>query len=129
MVNFNACGTPLNIMQSSKYFARIFFIMIGTISKGGTVKFVTFIFPPLAKGHPNIQLYTIIHIYTYNIHTCLYTDIHIYIHTYTCIHITYLHICTLYLHVYLFTHVYIPLVLTCKHKYIYTYIDAYPYMY
>src|SRR6218665_1242054 len=34
-----------------------FFIMIGTTSKGGTVKLVTFIFPPLAKGHPNIHVY------------------------------------------------------------------------
>src|SRR6218665_3466019 len=63
MLNFNACGTPLNIMQSSKYFARIFFIMIGTISKGGTVKFVTFIFPPLAKGHPNVYVCVCIHVY------------------------------------------------------------------
>ena len=62
-----------------------------------------------------IQLYTNIHTYTYNIHTCLYTYIHIYIHTYTCIHIhTYL-----YVH-YTCTYVYIPLALTCKHKYIYT---------
>src|SRR6218665_620513 len=79
-----------------------------------------------------IQVYTIIHTYTYNIHTCLYTDIHIYIHTYTCIHI-HTYIKSTYLHVYLFTctYVYIPLVLTCKHKYvyIYTYIYAYPYMY
>src|SRR6218665_553503 len=45
MLNFKACGTPLNIMQSSKYFAQIFFIMIGTTSKDGTVKLVTFIFP------------------------------------------------------------------------------------
>src|SRR6218665_4163505 len=36
MLNFKACGTPLNIMQSSKYFAQNFFIMIGTTSKGGT---------------------------------------------------------------------------------------------
>src|SRR6218665_3618165 len=57
MLNFKACGTPLNIMQSSKYFAQNFFIMIGTTSKGGTVKLVTFIFPPLAKGHPNIYIY------------------------------------------------------------------------
>src|SRR6218665_3370416 len=56
MLNFKACGTPLNIMQSSKYFAQNFFIMIGTTSKGGTVKLVTFIFPPLAKGHPNIYI-------------------------------------------------------------------------
>src|SRR6218665_1943288 len=34
-----------------------FFIMIGTTSKGGTVKLVTFIFLPLAKGHPNIYIY------------------------------------------------------------------------
>src|SRR6218665_3349668 len=57
MLNFKACGTLLNIMQSSKYFAQNFFIMIGTTSKGGTVKLVTFIFPPLAKGHPNIYVY------------------------------------------------------------------------
>src|SRR6218665_511777 len=56
MLNFKACGTPLNIMQSSKYFAQIFFIMIGTTSKGGTVNLVTFIFLPLAKGHPNIYI-------------------------------------------------------------------------
>ena len=76
-----------------------------------------------------IQLYTIIHTYTYNIYTCLYTDIHIYIyiliHAYTCLP-TYMYII---LALYLFTYVYIPLVLTCKHKYIYTYIYAYPYMY
>src|SRR6218665_2671164 len=53
MLNFKACGTPLNIMQSSKYFAQILFIVIGTTSKGGTVKLITFIFSPLAKGHPN----------------------------------------------------------------------------
>src|SRR6218665_2034071 len=52
-----------------------------------------------------IQLYTIIHTYTYNIHTCLYTDIHIYVHTYTCKHIhTYIYVhytCTYtYLHMY-----------------------------
>src|SRR6218665_3892196 len=61
MLNFKACGTLLNIMQSSKYFAQNFFIMIGTTSKGGTVKLVTFIFPPLAKGHPNIYIYIYIY--------------------------------------------------------------------
>src|SRR6218665_3827947 len=57
MLNFKACGTPLNIMQSSKYFAQILFIVIGTTSKGGTVKLITFSFSPLAKGHPNIYIY------------------------------------------------------------------------
>src|SRR6218665_590637 len=66
MLNFKACGTPLNIMQSSKYFAQNFFIMIGTTSKGGTVKLVTFIFPPLAKGHPNIYIYIYIFHMKYN---------------------------------------------------------------
>lgn len=77
-----------------------------------------------------IQLYTIIHTYTYNIHTCLYTDIHIYIHTYTCIHIhTYIYVhytCT-----YTYSHMYTyPWYLHVNiNIYIYTYIYAYPYMY
>src|SRR6218665_50242 len=70
MLNFKACGTPLNIMQSSKYFAQIFFIMIGTTSKGGTVKLVSFIFPPLSKGHPNIYICLYIYIYIY-IYICI----------------------------------------------------------
>src|SRR6218665_3496832 len=52
-----------------------------------------------------IQLYTIIHPYTYNIHTCLYTDIHIYIHTYTCIHIPiYMYILLAHMLIYICIH-------------------------
>src|SRR6218665_938088 len=49
-----------------------FFIMIGTTSKGGTVKLVTFIFSPLAKGHPSM-------------HACMYVSIHLFI--YVCMHV------------------------------------------
>src|SRR6218665_2594034 len=59
-------------MQSSKYFAQILFIMIGTTSKGGTVKLVTFIFSPLAKGHPNVYAY--IHVCVY---LCMYVCMHV----------------------------------------------------
>jgi len=67
-------------MQSSKYFAQILFIMIGTTSKGGTVKLVTFIFFPLAKGHPNnnnnnIYKYIYIYIYLFIYLGCLYRQI------------------------------------------------------
>src|SRR6218665_1189940 len=78
MLNFKACGTPLNIMQSSKYIAHNFFIMIGTTSKGGTVKLVTFIFPPLAKGHPNMYVYVCMYMYA-----CI--CMHVYVCMYMCI--------------------------------------------
>src|SRR6218665_1229423 len=45
--------------------------------------------------------------YTYNIHTCLYTDIHIYIHTYTCIHIhtyIYVHYTSTYTYLHMYTY-------------------------
>src|SRR6218665_1124221 len=85
MLNFKACGTPLNIMQLSKYFAQIFFIMIGTTSKGGTVKLVTFIFPQLAKGHPSMYVCCIDcplqHVNQYSHphrkHTCCYFSMHL----------------------------------------------------
>src|SRR6218665_2297652 len=75
-----------------------------------------------------------IHTYTYNIHTCLYTDIHIYMHTYTNIHThTYIHICT-YLHVYLFTYVnmypwYLHVIIyILTYMYIHIYIYNYTYI-
>ena len=57
-----------------------------------------------------IHLYTIIHTYTYNIHTCLYIDIHIHIHTYTCIHI----------HTYIYVHY------TCMYRPTYLHMNTYP---
>src|SRR6218665_3630970 len=96
MLNFNACGTPLNIMQSSKYFARIFFIMIGTISKGGTVKFVSFIFPPLAKGHPNVCMCVCMYVCVY---VCMYVCLHVcmsvcmYVCLYFCMYVCCMSVC------------------------------------
>src|SRR6218665_1211559 len=104
MLNFKACGTLLNIMQSSKYFAQNFFIMIGTTSKGGTVKLVTFIFPPLAKGHPNIYIYIYIYIYILyylSVHIYIYTDI-FGIYVYICIYILY--IC-IYIYIYIYIYI------------------------
>src|SRR6218665_2622365 len=64
-----------------------------------------------------IQLYTIMHTYNYNIHTCIYRHTHI--HTYLYMHThTYLHI--IYILARILIYVYIPLVLTYKHKYICT---------
>src|SRR6218665_3751132 len=57
-------------MQSSKYFEQILFIMIGTFSKVGTVKLITFIFPHWLRA-------TVIYIYIYYIY---YIYIYIYIY-------------------------------------------------
>src|SRR6218665_1689968 len=70
-----------------------------------------------------IQLYTIIHTYTYNIHTCLYTFIHIYTYIYvhyTCTY-TYLHMYTypwyLPVNINTYTHTYMH-IHTCIQLYI-----------
>src|SRR6218665_1557017 len=67
-----------------------------------------------------IQLYTIIHTHTTYIHAYIqtYTYTYILIHAYTYIP-TYMYIILARILIYVCIH-YIPLVLTCKHKYIYT---------
>src|SRR6218665_2078325 len=80
-----------------------------------------------------IQLDTIIHTYTFNIRTCIYTDIHIYIHTYTCIHkhihtYIYVHYTCTYTYLHMYTYPWYLHVNINIYIYIYTYIYAYPYM-